>query len=299
MISRRLISRFSLSSSTGHRIDLHAQGASGFVHQVNRLIGQKTVGDIAGGKFRRRYNGIIGDADAVMDFVFFLDAPEDRDRVLDLRLRHVDRLEAPFQGRVAFDIFLVFFGRGGADRPQFAARQSRLKHIGRVHRSFRCAGADQRMQLVDKQDDLALLGFDLFQYGFQAVFEFAAEFRAGDNDPRSRLISSLFFRFSGTSPETMRWARPSTIAVLPVPASPIRTGIVLGPAGKNLHDAADLVVAPDHRVELFLPRHFRQVYARIFPIPYIWFPDPGCRSVWEPRRVQPGSSRQCHMLSPV
>ena len=30
---------------------------------------------------------------------------------------------------------------------------------------------------------------------------------------------------SGTSPLTMRWARPSTIAVLPTPGSPIRTGL--------------------------------------------------------------------------
>ena len=30
---------------------------------------------------------------------------------------------------------------------------------------------------------------------------------------------------SGTSPETMRWARPSTIAVLPTPGSPISTGL--------------------------------------------------------------------------
>ena len=31
----------------------------------------------------------------------------------------------------------------------------------------------------------------------------------------------------GTSPDTMRWARPSTIAVLPTPGSPIRTGLFL------------------------------------------------------------------------
>ena len=32
---------------------------------------------------------------------------------------------------------------------------------------------------------------------------------------------------SGTSPDTMRWARPSTIAVLPTPGSPMRTGLFL------------------------------------------------------------------------
>ena len=34
-------------------------------------------------------------------------------------------------------------------------------------------------------------------------------------------------RISGTSPVTMRWARPSTMAVLPTPASPSSTGLFL------------------------------------------------------------------------
>ena len=37
----------------------------------------------------------------------------------------------------------------------------------------------------------------------------------------------LFFRVSGTSPLTMRCARPSTMAVLPTPGSPISTGLFL------------------------------------------------------------------------
>src|SRR3954447_8930957 len=46
-------------------------------------------------------------------------------------------------------------------------------------------------------------------------------------DPRSSAISRLPLRLSGTSPATMRWARPSTIAVLPTPGSPISTGLFL------------------------------------------------------------------------
>ena len=43
--------------------------------------------------------------------------------------------------------------------------------------------------------------------------------------PRSRAITLLFKRFSGTSEPTILCARPSTIAVLPTPASPIRIGL--------------------------------------------------------------------------
>ena len=43
--------------------------------------------------------------------------------------------------------------------------------------------------------------------------------------PRSSAITRLSLRVSGTSPRTIRWARPSAIAVLPTPGSPISTGL--------------------------------------------------------------------------
>ena len=60
-------------------------------------------------------------------------------------------------------------------------------------------------------------------------------FRRSSNSPRyfapatsapiSREKMVLSFRLSGTSPLAIRWARPSTTAVLPTPGSPIRTGL--------------------------------------------------------------------------
>src|SRR5438309_1848132 len=46
-------------------------------------------------------------------------------------------------------------------------------------------------------------------------------------EPRSSAMTRRFRRLSGTSALTIRWARPSTIAVLPTPASPISTGLFL------------------------------------------------------------------------
>ena len=45
--------------------------------------------------------------------------------------------------------------------------------------------------------------------------------------PKSRDNRRLFFSPSGTSPLIIRWANPSTIAVLPTPGSPINTGLFL------------------------------------------------------------------------
>ena len=41
----------------------------------------------------------------------------------------------------------------------------------------------------------------------------------------SKENSCLFFKFSGTSPLTILKAKPSAIAVLPTPGSPIKTGL--------------------------------------------------------------------------
>ena len=70
------------------------------------------------------------------------------------------------------------------------------------------------------------------------------------SEPRSSAHTRLPFRPSGMSPATMRWARPSTIAVLPTPGSPISTGLFLVRRESTWIDAAHLVVAADHRIEL-------------------------------------------------
>src|SRR5689334_540482 len=45
------------------------------------------------------------------------------------------------------------------------------------------------------------------------------------SEPMSRAMIRFVFRFSGTSPWTMRRASPSAMAVLPTPGSPMRTGL--------------------------------------------------------------------------
>ena len=66
---------------------------------------------------------------------------------------------------------------------------------------------------------------------------FRTDFRRSSNSPRnlapakseamSKDNTRLPFNESGTSPATMRCAKPSTMAVLPTPGSPINTGLFL------------------------------------------------------------------------
>ncbi len=102
-----------------------------------------------------------------------------------------------------------------------------------------------------------------------AATSFSTAFSRSSNSPRylapaSRPAMSsdstrLSFSVSGTSPSTMRCARPSTMAVLPTPGSPISTGLFLRAPLQHLDGAADLVVAADHRIELAGARALGQV----------------------------------------
>jgi hypothetical protein len=88
-------------------------------------------------------------------------------------------------------------------------------------------GADQRVHLVDEQDDLALGALHLVEHGLQPLLELAAIFGAGDQRAHVERDQRRSLRLSGTSPLAMRSARPSAIAVLPTPGSPISTGLFL------------------------------------------------------------------------
>ena len=162
------------------RVDRDPQPRGSLVDQVDRLVWQEPVGDIAMRQRRGRDQRVVGDANAVMDLVLLLETTENRDRVLDGRLAHVDRLEAPFECRVFLDVLAILIERRRADDVQLAARQRRLEHVRRIDGALGATRADERVQLVD-EDDVAPLGRgNLLQHGLEPLLEFTAVLRARD-----------------------------------------------------------------------------------------------------------------------
>ena len=119
--------------------------------EVDRLVGQEAVADVAVRQRRRRDDRVVGDAHAVVRLVALLEAAQDRDGVLDARLADVHRLEAALERRVLLDVLAIFVERGRADDAQLAAREHRLEHVAGVHRAFGLARADERVHLVDER----------------------------------------------------------------------------------------------------------------------------------------------------
>src|SRR5207253_3770674 len=77
------------------------------------------------------------------------------------------------------EVLAVLVERGGADGLELTAGEHRLEDAGCVDRALGGTGTDERVQLVDEQDDVAA-GADLLEHLLQALLEVAAVTGAGD-----------------------------------------------------------------------------------------------------------------------
>ena len=245
----------------GLGIHLDAQLGGRFVDEVDGLVGQEALGDVAAGQGGGSDQRGVGDLDAVMDLVFFLQAAQDGDGLLHRRFLDQHGLEAPLQRRVLLDVFFVFVQRGGADGPQFAAGQGGLEHVGRVHRPLGGAGPDDGVQFVDEKDDLASGIGHFLDHGLQAVFEFAAVF--GPGQQAADIQRDHFFVLEHLRDVTLDDAQrqPLGDGGLAYAGLADQNRVVLGAADQHLHDSADLLVAADDRVQLPLSCQLHQVAA--------------------------------------
>ena len=194
-----------------------------------------------------------------MLLVAVLQSAQDRDGVGNVGLGDVDRLEPPRQRRVLLDVLLVLVERGRADAVQLAARQRRLQEVGRVHGAVGLAGADQRMHLVDEQDDVAARARHLLQHRLEALLELAAILRAGDERAhieREQLLVGEALRHVAVDDAQRETFDDRGLADAGL-ADQHR--IVLGAAGEHLDGAPDLLVAADHRIELAVARRLGEV----------------------------------------
>ena len=242
------------SSSSGLEFDLHLEPRGGLIHQIDGLVGQEAVGDVALGQRRRRHQRRIRNAHAVVLLVLLLEPAQDRDGVLHRRLGDEHGLEAPRQGGVLLDVLAVLVERGGADAVQLAARQGGFEQVARVHGALGLAGADDGVQLVDEQDDAPALGLHLAEHGLEALLELAAVLGAGDQRAHVERQQALILEALRHVALDDALGEPFRDGGLADAGLADQHGIVLGAARQHLDGAADLLVAADDGVDLALGR---------------------------------------------
>ena len=109
-----------------HGVHFRSDHGAGLVNEVNGLVGQEAVGNIAVTERRGGDDRVVRDLDAMEDLVPGLQTTQDGDGILHRRLLHQNGLEPALERGVLFDILAIFVQRGCADAVQFTAREHRL-----------------------------------------------------------------------------------------------------------------------------------------------------------------------------
>ena len=245
----------------GHGVELHPQAAAGLIDQVDCLVGQEAVGDVAVGELGCSHQSRVGDTHAVVDLVLLLDATQDGDGVLHRGLVDHDRLETPGKSRILLDVLAVLVERRGTDGMQLATGKGGLQDVGGIHGAAGGAGAHDGVQLIDEQDDVAASRRDLLEHGLQAVLELAAVFGACHHGAHVELdeLTVTQGRRHVAGNDSLRKALDD--GRLAGTGLADEHGIVLRAARKHLHRVTNLLDAADDRVELALAGQVGQVAA--------------------------------------
>ena len=158
--------------------------------------------------------------------------------------------------------FAVLGGRRRADAANLAARERRLQDVGRVERALGRSGPDQRVQLVDEDDDVGVLGQFLHDR-LEALFELAAVLGARhdqrDVERENALVGEEVRHVAAH--DLLREALDDR--GLADAGLADQDGVVLGAATEHLLHALDFHVARDEGVEAVLQRRLGEVAAEL------------------------------------
>ena len=178
------------------------------------------------------------------------------------RLLDQHRLEAPLERRVALDVLAELIQRRRADALQLAARQRWLQDVRRIDGALGRARADEHVQLIDEEHAVAA-ALDLFDDLLEALLELTAVLRARDQRPdveREQALALQRLRHVAAH-DAVR--QPFGDRRLADAGLADEHGVVLRAPRQDLHDALDLLRAPDDGVELAGARGLRQVHAEL------------------------------------
>ena len=170
-----------------------------------------------------------------------------------------DDLKAPRERRVLLDVLLVLGPGRRRDGPQGAARQGGLEQVRRVARPRGAARADERVRLVDEEDDRLGRRLHLLDHLPQAVLELALHPRARLEKPQIERAERDFFQSGGYVAARDPVRQPLDDGRLADTGLAREDGVVLPAAHQDVDHLADLVLAAHDRVELLLAGALGQV----------------------------------------
>ena len=120
------------------------------------------------------------------------------------------------------------------------------------------------MQLVNEQHNLAVRLFNLFEHSFQTVFKLTTKFRARQHRAQIQrdhaLVAQALRHVTGNNAPR----QPLDDRRLAHARLANQHRVILRPTAQHLDHAPNLLVAPDHRIQLAAPRQLRQILGVFF-----------------------------------
>ena len=235
-----------------------ADARGGLVDQVDGLVRQVAVGDVADRQVRGGLDRLVRDRDLVVLLVALADAHQDVDGLLERRLLDHDRLEAALEGGVALDVLAVLVERRRADALELAAGERRLEDVGGVDRALGCTGADERVELVDEEDRVVRVA-ELLDDLLEPLLELAAVLGAGDEradvEGQDALVEQRLGDIAGDDPvgQALRDRGLADAGLAD------QGRVVLGPSRQDLDDPLDLLFSADDGIQLSCAGGVREV----------------------------------------
>ena len=222
------------------------------VEQIERLVRQEAVSQIAAGKINSGLDGLPCDADAMVRFQPRTERFEHAAGRFFVRFPDGHGTEAALERSVLFDELAVFLHGRRADHLQFSPAKGGLEQIGRVDCALGAARADDGVHLVNKQNDVSAAA-DLDQDIAHALFELAAVFRAREqvrHVEAVELFPAQRLRYVAAGEPLGQRLDDGGLADAGLADE---RGIIFAAAAEHLHELGKLRLAADDGVHLRSP----------------------------------------------
>ena len=193
-----------------------------------------------------------------MHLVAGRDAHQNLDRVFGGRLGHVDRREPAGERGIPLDVLAVLDVRRCPNAGKLSSRQRCFELVRQVVGRF--ASDEECVNFIDEQDDLSIGPLDLELQTVNALRERTSnpgtrnQASGGKLDQDRAFETAYAFSASGEPPGEAFDDRRLSHA-----GRADQNRIVGSPAGQNVQEALDFVVATDHLVDPSEGSHLRQV----------------------------------------
>ena len=174
------------------------------------------------------------------------------------RLSHHNRLEATLQRGILLNVLAVLIDSSCTNHLEITPGQSGLQDVGSVCRTFRSASTDNRMQLINEEDDVAV-SFYLVNCGLDPLLKVSTILGASHHAGQIQGNQALVFQ------DLRHLARLDLQGQALCHSGFAHTGftdehrVVLGAAAQDLDDTLNFSLAANDRVNLPLGCQLGQV----------------------------------------